>query len=75
MLTDSEAFRVCSRKSLSLCLPSLSVIGFRDLPSEAALDNEYDGEVKDWPSKGEIDVSDLCVRYRPGKVKNQDKPR
>lgn len=55
-----------------MCLFFLSVIGFRDLPSEAALSNEYDREVKNWPSKGEIDVSDLCVRYRPGKFKNQE---
>ena len=42
------------------------VIGFRDLPPEAALENDYDNEVKDWPTKGVIDVKDLSVRYRAG---------
>ena len=42
------------------------VIGFRDLPPEAALTNDYDKEVKDWPAGGEIDVKDLSVRYRSG---------
>ena len=42
------------------------VIGFRDLPSKAALANEYDEGVKNWPAKGKIDVKELSVRYRSG---------
>jgi ATP-binding cassette subfamily C (CFTR/MRP) protein 4 len=42
------------------------VIAFRDLPSEASLVNEFDNTISDWPSKGEIDVHSLSVRYRAG---------
>lgn len=65
----SGLFQWCIRQSAEVVNQFVAVervIGFRDLPSEAALSNERDREVKDWPSKGEIDVSDLCVRYRAG---------
>ena len=43
------------------------VISYRDLPSEASLNNEFDKEVEhDWPEAGGIDVKDLSVRYRSG---------
>ena len=42
------------------------VIGFRDIPSEAPLVNDFDSTVSDWPSKGDIDVQSLSVRYRSG---------
>ena len=48
------------------------IMGFRDLPSEAALKSQYDDEVvkefpyTEWPSNGTIDVKGLNVRYRPG---------
>jgi len=42
------------------------VMGFRDLPPESELTNDYDAEVTDWPAKGEINVKELCVRYRSG---------
>ena len=42
------------------------IIAFRDLPSEAALVNDFDKSVSDWPSTGDIDVQSLSVRYRSG---------
>lgn len=42
------------------------VIGFRDLQSEAALSNDFDDKITDWPSAGAIDVQSLSVRYREG---------
>jgi len=42
------------------------VIGFRDLPPEAALVNQIDDTLPHWPSKGDIDVQSLSVRYRVG---------
>jgi ATP-binding cassette subfamily C (CFTR/MRP) protein 4 len=43
------------------------VLGYHDLPSEAAVTARYDDEVStEWPQKGAISVRGLNVRYRPG---------
>jgi ABC-type multidrug transport system fused ATPase/permease subunit len=42
------------------------VIGFSELPSEAALENDFDNSINEWPTKGDINVQDLSVRYRVG---------
>jgi len=39
---------------------------YSELPSEAALVNDFDKSVSDWPSTGDIDVKSLSVRYRSG---------
>jgi len=65
----SGLFQWCIRQSAEVVNQMVAVermIGFRDLSSEAALTNEYDDGIKDWPVKGEIVVKDLSVRYRPG---------
>ncbi len=65
----SGLFQWCIRQSAEVVNQMVSVervIGFRDLPSEAALSNNCDNEVINWPSCGAIDVQDLCVRYRSG---------
>ena len=62
-------FQWCIRQSaevVNLMVAVERVLAFRDLPSEAALENAFDNDVKGWPEKGEIDVNDLCVRYRKG---------
>jgi ATP-binding cassette subfamily C (CFTR/MRP) protein 4 len=41
------------------------VVAFRDLPPESALTNDFDESLIEWPAKGEIQVEDLNVRYRP----------
>ena len=65
----SGLFQWCIRQSaevVNMMVAVERVIGYRDLPSEAALTNEYDRAISDWPAKGEIDVKDLSVRYRDG---------
>ena len=66
----SGLFQWCIRQSaevVNMMVAVERVIGYRDLPSEAALNNDYDKEIEnDWPAKGTIDVNDLSVRYRPG---------
>jgi len=65
----SGLFQWCIRQSAEVVNQMVSVervIGFRDLPSEAALSNNYDNDVVSWPSSGGIEVQDLCVRYRSG---------
>ena len=65
----SGLFQWCIRQSaevVNMMVAVERVIGYRDLPSEAALTNEYDAAIKDWPAKGEIDVNNLSVRYRSG---------
>jgi len=65
----SGLFQWCIRQSaevVNMMVAVERVSGFRDLPSEAALTNDYDKEIKDWPVKGEIDVKELSVRYRAG---------
>jgi len=65
----SGLFQWCIRQSAEVVNQMVAVervIGFRDLPSEAALVSDGDDKVDNWPSKGEIDVKDLCVRYREG---------
>jgi len=66
----SGLFQWCIRQSaevVNMMVAVERVIGYRDLPPEAALDNDYDKEIEnDWPAKGTIDVNDLSVRYRPG---------
>ena len=62
-------FQWCIRQSaevVNLMVAVERVLAFRDLPSEAALENAFDNDIKGWPEKGEIDVKDLCVRYREG---------
>jgi len=65
----SGLFQWCIRQSAEVVNQMVAVervIGFRDLPSEAALVSDGDDKVDNWPSKGEINVKDLCVRYRQG---------
>ena len=65
----SGLFQWCIRQSAEVVNQMVAVervIGFRDLPSEAPLVSDGDEKVNNWPSKGEIDVKDLCVRYRQG---------
>ncbi|KAL7547829.1 hypothetical protein ACHAWF_011101 [Thalassiosira exigua] len=62
-------FQWCIRQSAEVVNQMVAVervIGFRDLPSEAPLSNEFDNRIEDWPVKGEIKVKDLSVRYRSG---------
>eukprot|EP00804_Cyclotella_cryptica_P025547 CCRYP_002799-RD/>CCRYP_002799-RD protein AED:0.04 eAED:0.04 QI:9542/1/0.92/1/0.58/0.38/13/0/494 len=62
-------FQWCIRQSAEVVNQMVAVervIGFRDLPSEAPLVNDFDKTVSDWPSTGEIDVQSLSVRYRSG---------
>jgi ATP-binding cassette subfamily C (CFTR/MRP) protein 4 len=61
-------FQWCIRQSaevVNLMVAVERVLGYRDLPSEAALENSFDEGVKNWPQIGEIIVQDLSVRYRP----------
>ena len=65
----SGLFQWCIRQSAEVVNQMVAVervIGFRDLPSEAALITDNDEKIENWPSKGEIIVNDLCVRYRKG---------
>jgi len=65
----SGLFQWCIRQSaevVNLMVAVERVIGFRDLPSEAALTKECDKEVKGWPMTGEINVKKVSVRYRSG---------
>ncbi len=65
----SGLFQWCIRQSAEVVNQMVAVervIGFRDLPSEAALVSDGDDQVDNWPRKGEIEVKDLCVRYRQG---------
>lgn len=65
----SGLFQWCIRQSAEVVNQMVAVervIGFRDLPSEAALKNEYDERIEDWPTKGIIEVKNLSVRYRAG---------
>ncbi|KAL7520054.1 hypothetical protein ACHAWX_004806 [Stephanocyclus meneghinianus] len=62
-------FQWCIRQSAEVVNQMVAVervIGFRDIPSEAPLVNDFDSTVSDWPSKGDIDVQSLSVRYRSG---------
>jgi ABC-type multidrug transport system fused ATPase/permease subunit len=62
-------FQWCIRQSAEVVNQMVAVervIGFRDLPPEAPLNNELDDKVSGWPSAGEIDVQSLSVRYRDG---------
>ena len=62
-------FQLCIRQSaevINLMVAVERVLGYRDLPSEAAYENSFDDGVKDWPAKGEITVKNLSVRYREG---------
>jgi ABC-type multidrug transport system fused ATPase/permease subunit len=62
-------FQWCIRQSaevVNLMVAVERVLGYRDLPSEAAYTNSFDDGVKDWPKMGEITVKDLSVRYREG---------
>lgn len=69
-------FQWCIRQSAEVVNQMVAVervIGFRDLPSEAPLENSFDeqitthdGNAVDWPSEGTIYFENLSVRYRPG---------
>lgn len=63
----SGLFQWCIRQSAEVVNQMVAVervIGYRDLAPEAALATDFDKEVHDWPTKGDIDVKDLSVRYR-----------
>lgn len=66
----SGLFQWCIRQSaevVNMMVAVERVLGYRALPPESALDNEYDKEVTtDWPKVGAIDVNNLSVRYRAG---------
>jgi ATP-binding cassette subfamily C (CFTR/MRP) protein 4 len=65
----SGLFQWCIRQSaevVNMMVAVERVLGYRDLPSEAELTNSFDEGVKDWPENGEINVTDLAVRYRKG---------
>ena len=66
----SGLFQWCVRQSaevVNMMVAVERVVSYRDLPSEASLNNEYDKKVQqDWPEVGGIDVKDLSVRYRSG---------
>jgi ATP-binding cassette subfamily C (CFTR/MRP) protein 4 len=60
-------FQWCIRQSaevVNLMVAVERVLGYRDLASEAALDNSFDNGLNNWPETGEINVQDLSVRYR-----------
>ena len=62
-------FQWCIRQSAEVVNQMVAVervIGFRDLPSEASLTNDFDDTVSNWPISGEINVKSLSVRYREG---------
>ena len=62
-------FQWCIRQSAEVVNQMVAVervIGFRDLPSEASLVNDFDDTVSNWPMLGEINVKSLSVRYREG---------
>jgi ATP-binding cassette subfamily C (CFTR/MRP) protein 4 len=61
-------FQWCIRQSaevVNLMVAVERVLGYRDLASEAPLDNSFDTGLDNWPDMGEINVQDLSVRYRP----------
>mmetsp|Transcript_5656 Transcript_5656/g.12347 ORF Transcript_5656/g.12347 Transcript_5656/m.12347 type:complete len:1360 (-) Transcript_5656:160-4239(-) len=64
----SGLFAFCIRQSaevVNLFVAVERVVEYyRDLPSEAALANDYDNKTTDWPANGEIVVKELSVRYR-----------
>ncbi|KAL9182396.1 hypothetical protein ACHAXT_013048 [Thalassiosira profunda] len=65
----SGLFQWCVRQSAEVVNQFVAVervIGFAHLPPEAALTNDYDETITEWPGKGVIEVKDLSVRYRSG---------
>ena len=63
----SGLFQWCIRQSAEVVNQMVAVervISYRDLEPEAALATEFDKNVHDWPSTGDIVVKDLSVRYR-----------
>lgn len=63
----SGLFQWCIRQSAEVVNQMVAVervIGYRDLAPEAALATDFDKKVHDWPTKGDIVVKDLSVRYR-----------
>jgi ATP-binding cassette subfamily C (CFTR/MRP) protein 4 len=65
----SGLFQWCIRQSAEVVNQMVAVervIGFSELPSEAALENDFDNSINEWPTKGDINVQDLSMRYRVG---------
>lgn len=61
-------FQWCIRQSAEVVNQFVSVervLDFGALEPEASLELENDKNLGDWPERGEIDVKNLAVRYRP----------
>lgn len=68
LLQLAGLFQWCIRQSAEVVNQFVSVervLDFGALEPEASLELESDKNLKDWPARGEIDVKDLAVRYRP----------
>lgn len=68
LLQLAGLFQWCIRQSAEVVNQFVSVervLEFGALEPEASLELENDKNLGDWPERGEIDVKDLAVRYRP----------
>lgn len=68
LLQLAGLFQWCIRQSAEVVNQFVSVervLDFGALEPEASLELENDKNLGDWPERGEIDVKDLAVRYRP----------
>jgi ATP-binding cassette subfamily C (CFTR/MRP) protein 4 len=68
LLQLAGLFQWCIRQNAEVVNQFVSVervLDFGSLESEASLELENDKNLGDWPERGEIDVKDLAVRYRP----------
>jgi ATP-binding cassette, subfamily C (CFTR/MRP), member 4 len=68
LLQLAGLFQWCVRQSAEVVNQMVSVervVDFGQIASEAPLELEGDATLRDWPSRGEIHVKNVSVRYRP----------
>jgi ATP-binding cassette, subfamily C (CFTR/MRP), member 4 len=68
LLQLAGLFQWCVRQSAEVVNQMVSVervVDFGQIAGEAPLELEGDSALKDWPSRGEIHVEKVSVRYRP----------